>query len=100
MRVHACVCAHHQAGCLTCRAEVGRHSKSVDTEKQRCGKCHGKLELLPHLLADGTPAKPRAPSAWQLFCKQHMAEVKAANPSATHKEVMGTLSERYKLAKA
>ena len=26
-----------------CGAEYGRHSKSIDTEKQRCGRCKGKL---------------------------------------------------------
>ena len=26
-----------------CGAEYGRHSKSIDTDKQRCGRCKGKL---------------------------------------------------------
>ena len=26
-----------------CGAEYGRHSKSIDTEKQRCGRCKGRL---------------------------------------------------------
>ena len=26
-----------------CGAEYGRHSRSIDTEKQRCGRCKGKL---------------------------------------------------------
>ena len=26
-----------------CAAEYGRHSKSIDPEKSRCGRCKGKL---------------------------------------------------------
>lgn len=38
-----------------CGAEYGRHSKSIDTAKHRCGKCKGKLvQVRP---------KPRAPAS-------------------------------------
>ncbi|KAA0186999.1 hypothetical protein FBUS_09176 [Fasciolopsis buskii] len=32
--------------CTGCGACVNRHSKSVNTEKQVCGRCHSKFELL------------------------------------------------------
>ena len=31
------------AGEGACGAEYGRHSKSIDVEKQRCGRCKGRL---------------------------------------------------------
>jgi len=41
-----------------CGAEYGRHSKSIDTAKHRCGKCRGKLvQVRPKPRA--APASPR-----------------------------------------
>lgn len=37
-----------------CGAEYGRHSKSIDPEKQRCGKCRGGLKQLRPLMSRKT----------------------------------------------
>lgn len=41
-----------------CGAEYGRHSKSIDTEKHRCGKCKGLLvQVRPKPRANASPKK-------------------------------------------
>ncbi len=41
-----------------CGAEYGRHSKSIDTEKHRCGKCKGRLvQVSPKPRASPTKKK-------------------------------------------
>jgi hypothetical protein len=41
-----------------CGAEYGRHSKSIDTEKHRCGRCKGKLvQVRPKPRATMSPRK-------------------------------------------
>lgn len=40
--------------CSSCNNTFGRHSKSVNLERQRCGRCKGKLELLGAFNCDGT----------------------------------------------
>ena len=67
-------------GCVNhphkCSFTVGRHSKSVDTKRHRCGKCKGKLI---ELTSDGAPKKQRAQqplSAYNLFVKEHSKTVR------------------------
>ena len=45
--------------CTDCGQEVGRQSKSVNLDRQRCGRCKGELRLLGAFNRDGTPAKAR-----------------------------------------
>ena len=82
--------------CQTCRKIYGRHSKSIDCTAKACGTCRGQLKLMPRLLSDGTPAKERQASKWQLFTKAHLARLKAENPGLPHREVMELLSQSYK----
>lgn len=44
-----------------CGAEYGRHSRSIDVEKQRCGRCKGfLLQVRPALRAQASPRKSPA----------------------------------------
>ncbi|XP_020832280.1 germ cell nuclear acidic protein isoform X2 [Phascolarctos cinereus] len=50
--------------CAQCKARVGRHSKSVNTERVVCSLCHGPLLLLPPSQSAGTSEQTQsAPAA-------------------------------------
>lgn len=61
----------YQYQCQTewCGHIYGRHSKSINTSKQRCGLCMGSLQLMPQLRADGTPRKQRNVNKFALYVK-------------------------------
>ena len=64
---------------------------------QVCSTCEGRLLLLGKFQADGTPAKQRVPSGFSLFVRDHFSAVKsAAKPDTPHKEIMQTLSKKWK----
>lgn len=83
-------------GCDSCGNEFGRQSKSVDVERQRCGRCHGKLRLLGAFNRDGTPAKAREPSAFARFVKDNFSALRVSKPEATHGELMADLGQRWR----
>eukprot|EP01113_Clastostelium_recurvatum_P049699 TRINITY_DN9253_c0_g1_i1.p1 TRINITY_DN9253_c0_g1~~TRINITY_DN9253_c0_g1_i1.p1 ORF type:complete len:504 (-),score=86.43 TRINITY_DN9253_c0_g1_i1:165-1676(-) len=84
----------------SCTVSIGRHSKSLDTSNKVCGRCRSKLELAPRLLKDGTPAKPRTPSAFSVYVKDNMASVRRDMPGSTQKDLMTALADRYRETKA
>ena len=86
----------YRYGCLACGNEFGRQSKSIDIERQRCARCHGSLKLLGTFNRDGTPAKPREPSAFAKYVKEHFAQLKIDEPRMSHKELMGELGRRFR----
>lgn len=69
--------------------------------KFTCGFLHefsfncSRLELLPRMNKDGTPAKPRAPSKFSLFVKANYRKVKTNEPGSSHQEIMKELSKRF-----
>ncbi|KAK8854558.1 hypothetical protein IAR55_003297 [Kwoniella newhampshirensis] len=65
-----------------------RHSKSIDTSKQACGSCKGKLVPL-------FQTKQKPASAFQLYLKANMKFAKAAMPGSPHGDVMRALSKRW-----
>eukprot|EP00891_Asterochloris_glomerata_P001488 jgi/Astpho2/1488/e_gw1.00026.148.1_t len=80
-----------------CKRIYKRHSNSINVEKQVCSACEGRLLLLGKFQADGTPSKQRAPSGFSLFVRDHFSAVKsAAKPGTPHKEIMQTLSNKWK----
>lgn len=80
-----------------CAHIFGRHSKSVDVDTQRCGRCnHGRLALLPRLRADGTPCKARQASAFSVYVKRHFARVKKDRPDLPHGDVMRQLGTMFR----
>lgn len=83
---------------VECGLEYGRHSKSIDTERHRCGFCKSKLVYEGKFSADGTKTS-HAASGFSLFVKEHFATVKSTKlkgKQKTHAEVMQELSAMYK----
>eukprot|EP00923_Selenidium_pygospionis_P055077 GHVN01096052.1.p1 GENE.GHVN01096052.1~~GHVN01096052.1.p1 ORF type:complete len:851 (-),score=202.76 GHVN01096052.1:1642-4194(-) len=72
----------HQYTCVQCGHIYGRHSKSIDTDRMRCGKehCKGRLEYEGHYKPDGTPVKQRAPTGFSLFVKVSLSFDQAVAP--------------------
>ncbi|KNE58755.1 hypothetical protein AMAG_04309 [Allomyces macrogynus ATCC 38327] len=89
--------------CIQCNEVAAkRHSKSLDTTKYRCGHCRGALEIRT---TNGTVAKSRAPSAYQVFVKATMPVVRAelasvGGPPPMHGEVMAEVAARWAVEKA
>ncbi|XP_051930590.1 germ cell nuclear acidic protein isoform X3 [Hippocampus zosterae] len=74
-----------QYQCAKCQNTIGRHSKSLDTQKFVCALCTGKLVLL-------TPSKPRPPTPFAQFVKEHYRRVRQELTEQSHREVMQKLS--------
>ncbi|CAG9464995.1 unnamed protein product [Pedinophyceae sp. YPF-701] len=92
----------HRWQCGACRREYGRHSRSIDPNKHRCGGgCGGQLTYLGRSNPDGTPCKARTPSAYNAFVKDNMAVVRSELGAGTpSREIMKELSQRYRASKA
>ncbi|KAK6299283.1 hypothetical protein J4Q44_G00307930 [Coregonus suidteri] len=65
--------------------KLGRHSKSLDTQRFVCALCTGQLVLL-------TPAKTRAPTPFANFVKENYGSVRQDLVGQSHGEVMRKLS--------
>nr|CAG4643862.1 EOG090X0464 [Lepidurus arcticus] len=98
---HAAVWVNHSV-------TIGRHSKSVDVQRQVCPVCKSWLHMVD-TKNQGKSAKENekvgesAPNAFALFVKHHYKDVKASRQGLTHKEVMQMLSTKFaahKLEKA
>ncbi|KAL1839592.1 hypothetical protein VTJ49DRAFT_1335 [Mycothermus thermophilus] len=109
--------------CTECYLLYKRHSKSIDTNRQRCGGCKGVLKQVkpvprgqggaavagPAATGEGgngskNTAKP-APKVteYQAFMKEQMRVVRVENPGSPQKEIMKIVAGRwaaYKEAKA
>ena len=76
--------------CVDCGLEFKRHSKSVDTERCRCGACKGRL-------VQTKPVPRAAPvNGFHGFVKENFARVRKENPGAAHGVVMQILGRLYK----
>ncbi|XP_064874456.1 germ cell nuclear acidic protein-like isoform X2 [Oncorhynchus nerka] len=75
----------YQYQCSRCKNTLGRHSKSLDTQRFVCALCTGQLVLL-------TPAKPRAPTPFANFVKENYGSVRQNLVGQSHGEVMRKLS--------
>lgn len=84
--------------CSQCDYEFGRHSKSLNLERQVCGYCHGKFILLTNT-KQGTvnPAEQnkRPPTQFAMFVKDNYGKVKANNVGIKHGDVMKMLSKMF-----
>ncbi|XP_029036312.2 putative uncharacterized protein DDB_G0291812 isoform X2 [Osmia bicornis bicornis] len=80
--------------CMDCGYSIGRHSKSLDIEKKRCGHCYGKFELLINKTTkSGTvqvQTPQRGPSAFALYVKENYNSVKKKH-NIRHPEIMKIL---------
>eukprot|EP00898_Chlorokybus_atmophyticus_P004187 jgi/Chlat1/476/Chrsp103S01075 len=88
----------YQCTSAWCQKIIGRHSKSIDMELQRCGWCGGVLKLRERLRVDGTPVKSRAASEFSLYVKEKYATVRTAG--TPHKEAMRKIADSWKQRKA
>ncbi|XP_010895043.1 acidic repeat-containing protein [Esox lucius] len=78
----------YQYRCSCCDNIIGRHSKSLDTQRFVCALCTGQLVLL-------TPAKPRAPTPFATFVKENYGNVRQELVGQSHGEVMRKLSADF-----
>ncbi|MEQ2257904.1 hypothetical protein XENORESO_007880 [Xenotaenia resolanae] len=77
-----------QYQCTRCQNTIGRHSKSLDTQRFVCALCTGQLILL-------TPSKPRAPTAFATFVKENYGNARQELAGQSHAEVMRKLSADF-----
>ncbi|XP_029518454.2 germ cell nuclear acidic protein-like [Oncorhynchus nerka] len=75
----------YQYQCSCCKNTLGRHSKSLDTQRFVCALCTGQLVLL-------NPSKPRAPTPFANFVKENYGSVRQNLVGQSHGEVMRKLS--------
>ncbi|XP_061783648.2 germ cell nuclear acidic protein [Nerophis lumbriciformis] len=74
--------------CTRCQNKIGRHSKSLDTQRFVCALCTGQLILL-------TPSKPRPPTPFASFVKENYKTVRQEFTGQSHAEVMRKLSADF-----
>ncbi|XP_044266806.1 acidic repeat-containing protein-like [Tribolium madens] len=84
--------------CTGCGYSIGRHTKSLNTEKKRCGYCYGTFEVLINKISKkgetkSVPATPKKPSGFALFVKENYANVKT--PDLKHGDVMKILGQKF-----
>lgn len=84
--------------CTKCGYSIGRHSKSLDVEKKRCGRCYGKFEVyLNKLTKNGDLQQLATPkremNGFAKFVKNNYGAVKT--PDRNHKDVMNLLSKKF-----
>ncbi|KAM8848635.1 germ cell nuclear acidic protein isoform 4-T4 [Synchiropus picturatus] len=77
-----------QYQCVRCQNTIGRHSKSLDTQRFACALCMGQLVLL-------TPSKPRAPTPFANFVKENYGTTRQEMAGQSHAEVMRKLSADF-----
>ncbi|XP_015115223.1 nucleolar protein dao-5 isoform X2 [Diachasma alloeum] len=92
--------------CTQCGYSIGRHSKSLDVQKKRCGYCFGRFELLLNRVTkSGTmkqiPKTPntKGPSGFALFVKENYSSVKNERHGIAHKEIMQLLGQQFSAIK-
>lgn len=82
---------------------IGRHSKSLDIERKRCGYCHGKFEVLLNKVSKKgetktVPATPKKElNGFALYVKENYGTVKT--PILKHGEVMKILGQNFQKIK-
>ncbi|KAI5854479.1 SprT-like family-domain-containing protein [Durotheca rogersii] len=97
--------------CAGCAAEVKRHSKSVNPERQRCGACRGYLHQIKPTPRGGDPgqAAPGAaagregkdvtakkkPNAWQEFMAREMKALSQTGKGVPFGERMAIVSAKW-----
>ncbi|KAG9501473.1 hypothetical protein J7337_007161 [Fusarium musae] len=79
--------------CEECGLEYKRHSKSIDTQRSKCGKCKGNLKQTKPVPRGAAAGK--APSRYQAFVKEQMGVVRGENPGSPQKVVMKLIAEKW-----
>ncbi|XP_026796521.2 germ cell nuclear acidic protein [Pangasianodon hypophthalmus] len=78
----------YQYQCSRCKNTIGRHSKSLDTQRFVCALCTGQLVLL-------TPSNSRGPTPFATFVKENYGTVRQELAGQSHAEVMRKLSADF-----
>jgi predicted SprT family Zn-dependent metalloprotease len=90
--------------CIECGGSYGRHSKSVDVSRHRCGKCKGLLVQIKPVPRgagkEGKAGEPKPLNDYQAFVKAHMKTIREQNPGSPQKEIMTIVGARYQEHKA
>lgn len=77
--------------CTMCGLEFKRHSKSINTERHRCGACKSELKQ--------TKPVPRTTKAkeseYQRFMKEQMRLIKEEKPGSPQKDIMRAVASRW-----
>ncbi|XP_074691652.1 germ cell nuclear acidic protein [Strix aluco] len=82
--------------CVRCSASIGRHSKSLDTERFVCAFCGGQLVLSQRACKDGTPARTQL-MPFAKYVKENYGLTKREQHGLSHAEVMRKLSADFAL---
>ncbi|XP_067903591.1 germ cell nuclear acidic protein isoform X2 [Heterodontus francisci] len=80
--------------CSRCKNKIGRHSKSLDTQRFVCAICTGPLVLLTSMMKDSTPAK-KGLAPFAKFVKENYGSTKKEHKGLQHAEVMRKLSADF-----
>ncbi|XP_018429927.1 PREDICTED: acidic repeat-containing protein [Nanorana parkeri] len=80
--------------CSRCKNTIGRHSKSLDTERFVCALCKGKLVLQAATRKDGSPATTQL-TPFAKFVKENYGSAKKEMIGMSHAEVMRKLSTNF-----
>ena len=96
----------YQYRCANCGHTIGRHSKSLNTENQRCGYCRGKFLLVTSTemgdignedgennINSANYKTPKKSNPFSEFVKNNYRETRT--PGTTHAETMQQLSEKF-----
>jgi predicted SprT family Zn-dependent metalloprotease len=87
----------YQWECTSCGLTFGRHSRSIDESRQRCGACRGQLRPIGNTVPT---SEKKPPSGFSAFVKQHYASTKQRLAGAAHAAVMRELSSMWKQRKS
>ncbi|XP_035181209.1 acidic repeat-containing protein isoform X1 [Oxyura jamaicensis] len=82
--------------CVLCKTTIGRHSKSLDTERFVCALCGGRLVLSQPTQKDGTPARTQL-TPFAKYVKENYGLTKREQHGLSHAEVMRKLSADFAL---
>jgi predicted SprT family Zn-dependent metalloprotease len=80
--------------CVECSTEYKRHSKSINPQKHRCGRCKSKLEQIK------PPVRATKTSDYQIFVKENFKKLKAQHPNESHGFIMKLIGELYREQKS
>ncbi|XP_064525736.1 germ cell nuclear acidic protein [Pseudopipra pipra] len=82
--------------CAQCKAKIGRHSKSLDTERFVCAFCGGRLALSQPPGKGGTPARTQL-TPFAKYVKENYGLAKREQQGLSHAEVMRKLGADFAL---
>lgn len=77
-----------------CFVRIGRHSKSLDTQRFVCALCKGQLVLQQPMRKDGRPAKASL-TPFAKYVKENYASTKHSQQGLSHGAIMKKLSADF-----